>query len=124
MPFREPALSLRDILDGIDMIVQFVRGMNLEAFRGDPKTVAAVERKLLLISEAATRLGEDAERLCPGLPWHNIRGIGNWLRHRYDRVDVETVWNTVVDDLPPLRTGPARADTASSRPQGAGRGLK
>ena len=87
------------------MIVQFVRGMNLEAFRGDPKTVAAVERKLLLISEAATRLGEDAERLCPGLPWHNIRGIGNWLRHRYDRVDVETVWNTVVDDLPRLRTG-------------------
>lgn len=111
MPFREPALSLRDILDGIDMIIQFVRGMNLEAFRGDPKTVAAVERKLLLISEAAMRLGEDAERLCPGLPWHNIRGIGNWLRHRYDRVDVETVWNTVVDDLPPLRTGVLHALT-------------
>jgi uncharacterized protein with HEPN domain len=105
LPFREPALSLRDILDGIDMIVQFVRGMSLEAFREDPKTVAAVERKLLLISEAAIRLGEDAERLCPGLPWNNIRGIGNWLRHCYDRVDVETVWNTVVDDLPPLRTG-------------------
>ena len=91
------------------MIVQFVSGMDLEAFREDPKTVAAVERKLLLISEAAMRLGEDAERLCPGLPWHNIRGIGNWLRHRYDRVDVETLWNTVIDDLPPLRTGVLRA---------------
>ena len=111
MPFREPALSLRDILDGIDMIVQFVRGMDLEEFREDPKTVAAVERKLLLVSEAAMRLGEDAECLCPGLPWHNIRGIGNWLRHRYDRVDVETVWNTVVDDLPPLRSGVLRALT-------------
>jgi uncharacterized protein with HEPN domain len=66
------------------MIVHFVRGMNLGAFREDPKTVAAVERKLLLISEAAIRLGADADRLCPGLPWHNIRGIGNWLRHRYD----------------------------------------
>ena len=77
----------------------------MEAFREDAKTVAAVEGKLLLINEAAIRLGEDAERLCPGLPWHNIRCIGNWLRHCYDRVDVETVWNTVVDDLPPLRTG-------------------
>jgi uncharacterized protein with HEPN domain len=105
LPFREPALSLRDIVDGIDMIVQFVRDMDLEAFREDPKTVAAVERKLLLISEAAVRLGDDAERLCPGLPWRNIRGIGDWLRHRYDRVDVETVWNTVFDDLPPLRSG-------------------
>ena len=111
MPFREPALSLRDILDGIDMIVQFVRGMDLEAFREDPKTVAAAERELLLVSEAAMRLGEDAERLCPGLPWHNIRGIGNWLRRQYDRVDVETVWNTVVDDLPPLRSGVLRALT-------------
>ena len=114
MPFREPVLSLRDILDAIDMIVEFVCGMDLEAFRKDPKTVAAVERKLLLISEAAMRLGEDAERLCPGLPWRNIRGIGNWLRHRYDRVDVETVWNTVVDNLPTLRSGVLRALTPPS----------
>ncbi len=121
MPFREPTLSLRDILDGIDIIFQFVRGMDLAAFREDPKTVAAVERKLLLVSEAAMRLGEDAERLCPGLPWHNIRGVGNWLRHRYDRVDVETVWNTVVDDLPPLRSGVLRALTPPpANPEGSG----
>jgi hypothetical protein len=66
LPFRESTLSLRDILDGIDMIAQFVRGMDLEAFREDPKTVAAVERKLLLISEAAIRLGQEAERFMTG----------------------------------------------------------
>ena len=74
MPFREPALSLRDILDAIDMILQFACDMDLEVFRGDPKTVAAVERKVLLVSEAAMRLGEDAERLCPGVPgWMSKR---------------------------------------------------
>ena len=52
-------------------------GLDLETFREDRKTVAAVERKLLLIREAAIRLGEDADRLCPGLPGHKIRGIGN-----------------------------------------------
>jgi uncharacterized protein with HEPN domain len=109
LPFRDPSLSLRDILESIDVIVDFARGMDLGAFRKDPKTVAAVERKLLLISEAPIRLGADADRLCPGLPWHNIRGIGNWLRHRYDRVDVETVWNTIIDDLPHLRSGVLRA---------------
>ena len=91
MPFRESTLSLRDILDGIDMIAQFVRGMDLEAFREDPKTVAAVERKLLLISEAAMRLGEDAERPCPGLPcttsaaWVTGSGIAmtEWMSKRY-----------------------------------------
>ena len=105
------------------MIDQFVRGMDLGAFRKDPKTVAAVERKLLLISEAATRLGEDAERLCPDLPWHNIRGIGNWLRHRCDRVDVETVWNTVIDGLPPLKSGVLRALTPPpANPKGSAPG--
>jgi uncharacterized protein with HEPN domain len=105
------------------MIVRFVRDMDFDAFREDPKTIAAVERKLLLISEAAVRLGEDAERLCPGLPWHNIRGLGNWLRHRYDRVDVETVWNTVIDDLPPLRSGVLRALTPPpANPKGSAPG--
>jgi uncharacterized protein with HEPN domain len=94
--------SLRDILQAINDIHSDAKGMNFEAFRSDPKTVRAVERSLQIISEAAIRLGAEAETLCPGLPWHNIRGIGNWLRHQYERVDVQTVWDTVRDDLPPL----------------------
>jgi uncharacterized protein with HEPN domain len=42
--------------------------MDFEAFRQDPKTIAAVERKLQIISEAAIRLGDEAERRCPGQP--------------------------------------------------------
>lgn len=103
MPFEDPSLPLDDILEAIVMIELFAGGMNFEAFREDPKTAAAVERKLQIISEAAIRLGDGAERLCPGLPWRNIRGLGNWLRHQYDRIDLETVWRTVTVDLPPLR---------------------
>jgi uncharacterized protein with HEPN domain len=100
---REPTLSLRDIAGAIDSIQEFTQGMDFEAFRADSKTIAAVERKLLVISEAAVRLGDQAEALCPSLPWRDIRGIGNWLRHQYDHVDFETLWNTLEDDLPPLR---------------------
>jgi uncharacterized protein with HEPN domain len=109
LPFREPSLPLRDISEAIDMIERFTLGMDFETFREDPKTVAAVERKLQLISEAATRLGDQAEALCPGLPWRNIRGIGNWLRHQYDRIDTQAVWNTVTDDLPLLAAGVRKA---------------
>jgi hypothetical protein len=35
------------------MIETFTEAMDLEAFREDPKTIAAVERKLQVISEAA-----------------------------------------------------------------------
>lgn len=83
--------------------------MDLDSFRQDPKTIAAVERKLQVISEAAVRLGDKAEALCPGLPWRDIRGIGNGLRRQYDRVDIETIWNTLTRDLPPLKVAVHRA---------------
>ena len=114
MPFSEASLSLTDILDAILAIEQFTQGMDLDSFRQDPKTIAAVERKLQVISEAAVRLGEQAEALCPGLPWRDIRGIGNWLRHQYDRVDIETIWNTLTGDLPPLKAAVHRALNSSS----------
>ena len=103
MPFRDDDESLRDIADAIRMIEAFTSGMDFEEFRQDPKTVAAVERKLQVISEAATRLGSDAESRCPGLPWRDVRGMGNWLRHQYDRIELPTIWKTVQDDLPPLK---------------------
>jgi uncharacterized protein with HEPN domain len=58
---------------------------------------------LLVISEAAIRLKEHAETMLPELPWRDIRGIGNWLRHQYDTIEAETIWNTIQDDLPPLK---------------------
>jgi uncharacterized protein with HEPN domain len=66
LPFSEASLSLTDILDAIIAIEQFTKDMDLDSFRQDPKTIAAVERKLQVISEAAVRLGEQAEALCPG----------------------------------------------------------
>lgn len=103
MPFEDARLHFLDILEGIDSIERFVNGMDLESYRADEKTQAAVERKLLVISEAAIRLKDRAETLCPGVPGREVRGIGNWLRHQYDRVAIEAVWNTIQDDLPPLK---------------------
>lgn len=71
---------------------------------------------MLIISEAAVRLKEDAELHCPGVPWRDIRGSGNWLRHQYDSVDLETIWNTIMDDLPPLK---AAVEKALAQPERA-----
>ncbi len=103
MPFRDEDDSLRDIANAIDMIERFTSGIDLEQFSQDPKTVAAVERKLQIISEAAIRLGDAIESRCPGAPWRDIRGMGNWLRHQYDRIELPVIWRTVEVDLPNLK---------------------
>lgn len=86
------------------MIERFTSGMEFEAFRSNPMAIAAVERKLQIISEAAIRLADHAERICPGVPWRDIRGIGNQLRHAYERIDLTTIWDTVIEDLPALKS--------------------
>jgi uncharacterized protein with HEPN domain len=94
---------LRDIANAIAMIEQFTVGMDFKSFSDDAKTVAAVERKLQIVSEAAIRIGSEAEDRFPGISWREIRGIGNWLRHQYDHVELPVIWRTVQDDLPVLK---------------------
>ena len=61
------------------------------------------------IYEAAFRLGEKAAELVPSQPWDDIRGMGNRLRHAYDRIDLDILWNTVRNRLPSLKADAERA---------------
>ena len=103
MPSSRPELRFRDIVEGIDFILKFTKGMELEQFLADHRTRLAVERCLSIISEAARKLGSEAEALCPEIPWDQVRGLGNWLRHDYDQMDYSAIWETVTEDLRALR---------------------
>lgn len=103
MPFRDSGRHLRDILESIDMINEFVRDMDLLGYQQDDKTRAAVERKMQILTEAVIRLEMDDPAAFPGIDWKAYRGMGNFLRHSYDRVSDEIVWNTIQDDLPALK---------------------
>ena len=109
MPFRDAEQHLRDILESINNIDTFLGDMDFEVYRGDLKTKSAVERQMQIITEAAVRLGEDGDRLCPGVDWKGFRGMGNVLRHGYHRIDDKIVWDTVKVELPPVKTAVLRA---------------
>ena len=55
-----------------------------------------------LVSEAAAKLGELAPVLMPDQPWRDIRALGNRLRHDYDDISHDRLWEIVQDDLPSL----------------------
>ena len=79
--------------------------MDQAAFGADERAVYASLHALLIISEAARKLGAEASRLVPGQPWAGIGSIGNILRHEYDGVDPDIVWRVIRNgDLTPLKT--------------------
>lgn len=104
MSTEREALRLRDIVDTIDRIAAHVGAMDFAAFAADAKTVDAVERCLQRITEAVIKIGpERMAVVSPSLPVDAVRGLGNALRHDYDRVDLRTIYMTVTDSLPRLR---------------------
>ncbi|WP_088309570.1 HepT-like ribonuclease domain-containing protein [Novosphingobium sp. B 225] len=101
---------LRDIIDNAIAAENYVGSMNAEQFSADRMRIDAVERCLMRLTEAAIRLGEERlAQIVPDIPMHQIRGLGNMLRHAYDGIDPAVVWATVVEDLPKLRAACEKA---------------
>ena len=103
MSFRHCVQPLEDILENIERIERFLDAKRARDIAGDERTLFACQYALLIVSEAAKRLGTEAEVLCPDQPWRDIRGIGNHLRHAYDNLDAMLIWKVYQDDLPSLK---------------------
>ena len=103
MPSTDPIQRFGDIVTNIGRIERFTTGMQLQGFAANEQTELVVKYSLPIISEAAAKLGDVAVALCPDISWREIRGLGNRLRHEYDRIDVVRIWLLLEQDLPPLK---------------------
>ena len=103
MSFERDAAWPGDVVGFADDAIAYVGTMTLGEFLSDRKTIDAVERCIERLAEAAVRIGEPRFAALTGIPLAPIRGMGNALRHSYDRIDAATVFATVRNDLPHLR---------------------
>ncbi|MGA2217332.1 MAG: HepT-like ribonuclease domain-containing protein [Terracidiphilus sp.] len=94
--------ALADIERHIELAIEFVEGLDYEAFLHDTRNVFAVTRCLEIISEASRRLPDDLKARNPSIPWKDVAGAGNVYRHDYEDVAAKMVWDTVQLALPPL----------------------
>jgi len=109
---RRTRPALRAILDAIEGIENAVRGKTLEDFAAEWLLRHGTQRGIEIISGAARRIPPDLQATQPLVPWAQIMGIGNVLRHEYHRVSDTVVWNVVQTHLPPLKTAVEAIDTS------------
>jgi uncharacterized protein with HEPN domain len=100
---RSSEVTLRNVLINIDLARKFVAGASFKDFRADRRTLYATVRCLEIISEASSRLPTNLKARHPHLPWTDIVAAGDMYLYRYRDVRDEAVWQTVQEDLGPLR---------------------
>jgi uncharacterized protein with HEPN domain len=103
MTTRDWRVRIDDILEAIDKIERYTAGLtNHDTFAADEKTADAVLRNFEIIGEAAGHVPSAVQARYPAVPWAKMRGMRNVVLHGYQDVDLEIVWDTLRNDLPPL----------------------
>lgn len=95
-------LRLRDIIESIEIACGEVSGLTLDSFEADRRKNLIVERCIEIVSEASRHLTAELKGRNPESPWSKVAGIGNIIRHNYERVAPDVLWAIVHDHLPAL----------------------
>lgn len=103
MTVRDVTVYLRDILDSIQAIENYLADMDEKVFLEDAKTQDSVIRRLEIIGEAVRSIPADWRSQYPNIPWRSIAGMRDVLIHGYFGVNMERVWETASNDLPNLK---------------------
>ncbi len=102
---RDPRAYLWDARAAVDRILEFTRGRSLDDYLADAMLRAAVERQFEIVGEALSQLTKAEPNIAQRIPdIGEIVAFRNVLIHGYAAVDHRTVWRTVEEDLPRLRT--------------------
>jgi uncharacterized protein with HEPN domain len=96
-------LYIDQILDSISKIEIFVDGFDFEKFNADQKTQSAVIMQLALIGELSNKISEETKSKV-NLPWAKMTGFRNRAIHDYVNVELEVVWDTILKDVPILKS--------------------
>lgn len=99
---RDFEFFLEDMLEAIEKVQTYTRGMSFSDFEKNDLVVDAVVRNLEVIGEASKRIPEDVKRRAPEVEWRKVGAFRDVLAHEYFRVNRRIVWDVVEKKLPAL----------------------
>ncbi len=101
---KDDRTRLRHMLEAVQEATAFARGRTREDLNRDRMLVLSLVKEIEIVGEAASQLSQEAREQLPGVPWVDIIGMRNRLVHAYFDINLNILWKTVQNDLPPLIT--------------------
>ena len=100
---RDYLLFIEDILDAIRKIEKYVGNLSYEEFSNNSMAIDAVIRNFEVIGEASKNIPKKIKEKYPDIEWKEATGFRNVLIHNYFGIDVEAVWDTLLNNIPLLK---------------------
>ena len=91
------------IVKSIDIIDHYMKNKTVDDLENDLLLNNTVMFQMICISENIASLSEEFKNQRSNIPWNMIKGTRNVIVHNYEGVIYNTLYDTVINDLPLLK---------------------
>ena len=89
-------------LEAAQKVQRFARGHTRASLSQDEGLQLVLARLLEILGEATGSVSPECRSKYPDLPWSSMKAMRNWLAHAYFDINLDILWNVVVDHTGPL----------------------
>ena len=100
---KNDALNLRHIVDAIEQLERYTRGMSESEFASRVMVQDAAARQVGIVSEAAKNVSAEFQGLHAKIPWTKIIHIHSKIIGEDYKLNIPVAWDVIQDDLPLLK---------------------
>lgn len=101
---QKDLFRLQHIIESIDKITQIVNSVSdFDVFLSRWIEQDAMIRNFEIIGEASHHISQQTKEKHSEIQWQLIKGMRNFIAHEYFGVDLDSIWNTAVNDIPKLK---------------------
>ena len=102
MPSKEDSNRLRHMLAAAREAFGYAKGRKRDDLDTDRPLVHSLVHCLEIVGEAANKVSLECRKDTGQIQWEDMIGMRNRLIHAYFDINLNIVWRTVKEELPPL----------------------
>ena len=93
---------INKILIDLFFIKEHMKNVSIENFCVDELLLDSMMFRMIQIQENTKKLTDEYKNTHNNIPWIDITGFRNRIVHDYGNVDLHSVYNTLINDIPSL----------------------
>ncbi len=99
---KDDSVRLLHMLEAAQEAISFTKNKMRKSLNANRQLVLALVKDIEIIGEAASSVTAERREELPMIPWNKIIGMRNRLIHAYFEINLDVLWKTITEDIPPL----------------------